>query len=69
MALRYETPPKVGKSPGVRKTRRASSIASMPRSRAAIMSRVDGAACDLSVDYFVGMPSFQAAGDPAFRCT
>ena len=39
-----------------------------PESRAAIMARVDGSRVyDLSVDYFLGMPSFQAAGDPAYQ--
>ena len=39
-----------------------------PASQAAIMARVDGGGVyDLSVDYFVGMPSFQAAGDPAYQ--
>ena len=38
------------------------------KSRAAIMSRIDGSRVyDLSVDYFLGMPSFQAAGDPAYQ--
>lgn len=38
-----------------------------PASRAAIMARVSGAqAYDLSVDYFIGMPSWQAAGDPHY---
>ncbi len=37
-------------------------------SRAQILARVDGAkAYDLSVDYFIGMPSWQAAGDPHYR--
>ena len=37
-------------------------------SRAAVLSRVDGAATyDLSVEYFIGMPSWQAAGDPHYR--
>ena len=37
-------------------------------SRASIMARVDGTRIyDLSVDYFLGMPSFQAAGDPAYQ--
>lgn len=36
--------------------------------RAAVMSRITGGkAYDLSVDYFIGMPSWQAAGDPHFR--
>lgn len=37
-------------------------------SRKAILSRVAGGeAYDLSVDYFIGMPSWQAAGDPHYR--
>ncbi len=37
-------------------------------SRAAILSRIrGGAAYDLSVEYFIGMPSWQAAGDPHYR--
>jgi kynurenine formamidase len=39
-----------------------------PQSRADILARVDGAAAyDLSVDYFIGMPSWQAAGDPHYQ--
>jgi len=39
-----------------------------PESQAAILSRADASRVyDLSVDYFVGMPSFQAAGDPAYQ--
>jgi kynurenine formamidase len=39
-----------------------------PESQAAIMSRADASTVyDLSVDYFVGMPSFQAAGDPSYQ--
>ncbi len=37
-------------------------------SRQAILSRLAGGAVyDLSVDYFIGMPSWQAAGDPHYR--
>jgi kynurenine formamidase len=37
-------------------------------SRAEILSRVSGGtAYDLSVDYYIGMPSWQAAGDPHYR--
>ncbi len=37
-------------------------------SRRAVLSRVAGGAVyDLSVDYFIGMPSWQAAGDPHYR--
>ncbi len=39
-----------------------------PKSRANILSRIDGSATyDLSVEYFIGMPSWQAAGDPHYR--
>jgi kynurenine formamidase len=39
-----------------------------PESRAAILARADASAVyDLSIDYFVGMPSFQAAGDPSYQ--
>lgn len=37
-------------------------------SQAEIVARADGSRIyDLSVDFFVGMPSFQAAGDPAYQ--
>jgi kynurenine formamidase len=37
-------------------------------SQAGILARADGAKVyDLSIDYFVGMPSFQAAGDPSYQ--
>jgi kynurenine formamidase len=37
-------------------------------SRAAVLSRVKGGRVfDLSVEYFVGMPSWQAAGDPPYQ--
>jgi kynurenine formamidase len=39
-----------------------------PQSKAAVMSRADASTVyDLSVDYFIGMPSFQAAGDPSYQ--
>ena len=39
-----------------------------PKSRANILSRIDGrTAYDLSVEYFIGMPSWQAAGDPRYQ--
>ena len=39
-----------------------------PDSRQAVMSRIDARAVyDLSVEYFIGMPSWQAAGDPHYR--
>ena len=37
-------------------------------SRADILSRIDGgAAYDLSVEYFIGMPSWQMGGDPRYQ--
>lgn len=37
-------------------------------SQAAILARADAThVYDLSIDYFVGMPSFQAAGDPSYQ--
>ena len=38
------------------------------KSRTEILSRIaDGTTYDLSVEYFIGMPSWQAAGDPHYR--
>ena len=37
-------------------------------SRTAVLSRISGGTVfDLSVEYFIGMPSWQAAGDPHYR--
>jgi len=39
-----------------------------PTSQQAVLSRIHGGASyDLSVEYFIGMPSWQAAGDPHYR--
>lgn len=39
-----------------------------PQTQAQVLARADGSRIyDLSVDFFVGMPSFQAAGDPAYQ--
>lgn len=39
-----------------------------PAGSAAIVARADASMVyDLSIDYFVGMPSFQAAGDPSYQ--
>ena len=39
-----------------------------PKSQAAVLSRLAGGQnYDLSVEYFIGMPSWQAAGDPHYR--
>lgn len=38
------------------------------KAQSEILARADGSRVyDLSVDYFVGMPSFQAAGDPGYQ--
>lgn len=38
------------------------------QSQAAVLARADASTVyDLSIDYFVGMPSFQAAGDPSYQ--
>ncbi len=39
-----------------------------PESRTKVLSRIGGGkAYDLSVEYFIGMPSWQAAGDPRYQ--
>lgn len=39
-----------------------------PASQATVLSRVDGSKVyDLSVDYFIGMPGWHAAGDPRYQ--
>ena len=39
-----------------------------PESQTAVLSRIAGGKTyDLSVEYFIGMPSWQAAGDPHYR--
>lgn len=39
-----------------------------PETRAAVLGRVSGRQVyDLSVEYYIGMPSWQAAGDPHYR--
>ena len=39
-----------------------------PERQAAIFARADASSVyDLSIDYYVGMPSFQAAGDPSYQ--
>ncbi|HUG71857.1 MAG TPA: cyclase family protein [Steroidobacteraceae bacterium] len=39
-----------------------------PQSRAEILARIDGGAVyDLSVEYFIGMPGWHAAGDPQYQ--
>ena len=39
-----------------------------PQSRADVLSRLDGRRVyDLSVEYFIGMPGWHAAGDPRYQ--
>ena len=58
----------VGKSPWGPKDQKGALNHITEESRAAILSRIAGGRVyDLSVDFFLGMPSFQAAGDPAFQ--
>lgn len=58
----------VGKSPWGPKDKLGRLNLMTDASRAAILARVTGGkAYDLSVEYFVGMPSWQAAGDPPYQ--
>ncbi|NWD74481.1 cyclase family protein [Pseudomonas gingeri] len=60
--------PEVGISPWGEKDEIGRLNLMTPQSQAAIMARVNGAqAYDLAVEYFVGMPSWQAAGDPPYQ--
>jgi kynurenine formamidase len=60
--------PQVGTSPWGAEDQHGALNRLSDKARASVMSRVDGSRIyDLSVDYFVGMPSFQAAGDPAYQ--
>jgi kynurenine formamidase len=68
MPLRYEAPPKAGKSPWGPDDEKGALNRIDAKSRQQVMARIDGSRVyDLSVDYFLGMPSFQAAGDPAYQ--
>jgi len=61
-------PPEVGESPWGREDEIGRLNLMTDKSRAAILSRVAGGkSYDLSVEYFIGMPSWQAAGDPHYR--
>jgi kynurenine formamidase len=60
--------PNVGRSPWGPDDQQGALNRITDGSRQAIMARIDGSRVyDLSVDYFLGMPSFQAAGDPAYQ--
>ena len=61
-------PDQVGKSPWGRRDQIGRLNLMTDASRAAVLSRIAGGkAYDLSVEYFIGMPSWQAAGDPHYR--
>jgi len=58
----------VGRSPWGPEDQKGSLNRITAESRAAIMSRIDATQIyDLSVDFFHGMPSFTAAGDPSYQ--
>ncbi len=60
--------PQVGKSPWGPNDEIGRLNLITEESRAAILSRLAGGKTyDLSVEYFIGMPSWQAAGDPHYR--
>ncbi|HLM06839.1 MAG TPA: cyclase family protein [Blastococcus sp.] len=59
---------RVGTSPYGPEDERGALNLMSPLSQAAVMARADASVVyDLSIDYFVGMPSFQAAGDPSYQ--
>ena len=58
----------VGKSPWGPKDEIGRLNLMTPKTQQAILARLRGGAIyDLSVEYFIGMPSWQAAGDPHYR--
>ncbi|WP_219117252.1 cyclase family protein [Janthinobacterium sp. UMAB-56] len=60
--------PEVGLSPWGPKDEIGRLNLMTPASRAAILARIDGGkSYDLAVDFYVGMPSWQAAGDPPYQ--
>jgi len=60
--------PQVGKSPWGADDEIGRLNLMTEASQQAVLSRIKGAAAyDLSVEYFIGMPSWQAAGDPHYR--
>ncbi|MDG6774834.1 cyclase family protein [Thiomicrorhabdus sp. ZW0627] len=72
-ALTYQSSPmaadeQVGKSPWGPKDEIGRLNLMTPESQQSVMSRIAGGQVyDLSVEYFIGMPSWQAAGDPHYR--
>jgi kynurenine formamidase len=60
--------PEVGKSPWGPEDELGRLNLVTPASQAAVLSRLDASAVyDLSVEYFIGMPSWQAVGDPQYQ--
>ncbi|WP_373020521.1 cyclase family protein [Thiomicrorhabdus sp.] len=72
-AFMYQSSPmaadeQVGKSPWGPKDEIGRLNLMTPESQQSVMSRIAGSRVyDLSVEYFIGMPSWQAAGDPHYR--
>ncbi|MCZ4317282.1 cyclase family protein [Comamonadaceae bacterium G21597-S1] len=63
-----QSTPQVGRSPWGPDDERGRLNLMTPDSRAAVLARVDGGAVyDLSVEYFIGMPGWHAAGDPRYQ--
>ncbi len=63
-----EQPERVGKSPWGADDQIGALNLMTPESRLAILSRIaSGETYDLSVEYFVGMPSFHHLGDPGYQ--
>lgn len=67
-ALAEPIGPSVGKSPWGPTDEIGRLNLMTPASQAAVLSRLAGGKVyDLSVEYYIGMPSWQAAGDPHYR--
>jgi kynurenine formamidase len=68
VALHVSAKPTVGASPWGSKDEIGRLNLMTKESRADVLGRVRGGAVyDLSVEYFIGMPSWQAAGDPHYQ--
>ena len=66
--LAGEAKPQVGTSPWGPADQIGRLNLMTPQSQGAVLSRLAGGkSYDLSVDYYIGMPSWQAAGDPHYR--
>lgn len=66
--LAHAAPPQVGKSPWGPQDEIGRLNLMTAQSRAAVLGRVDGQRVyDLGTDYYIGMPSWQGAGDPRYQ--